>query len=167
MKISLVTIGSTGDVRPYMLLGKELKKRGHTVTIAAFASFQKMVTDAGLEFYPLSGDVVKLMSNIMKPSVKGINYLNEVEKALKEVAPMLLNDLTMSCQGADAIGPHRDHEQCHQCQIDVEDMDAAVVWNEVAFQCEIDGVRHHCHTGYPPEDTLPPGTLFYIPQVKI
>lgn len=103
MKISLVTIGSTGDVRPYMLLGKELKKRGHTVTIAAFASFQKMVTDAGLEFYPLSGDVVKLMSNIMKPSVKGINYLNEVEKALKEVAPMLLNDLTMSCQGADAM----------------------------------------------------------------
>ena len=103
MKISLVTIGSTGDVRPYMLLGKELKKRGHTVTIAAFASFEKMVRDAGLEFYPLSGDVVKLMSHIMGPSVKGFNYLNEVEKALKEVAEPLLHDLMMSCGDADAM----------------------------------------------------------------
>ena len=33
MRISMVAIGSTGDVRPYVLLGKELKKRGHEVTI--------------------------------------------------------------------------------------------------------------------------------------
>ena len=39
MKISMLCIGSTGDVRPYMLLGKELKKRGHTITVASFAPF--------------------------------------------------------------------------------------------------------------------------------
>ena len=103
MKISLVTIGSTGDVRPYILLGKELKKRGHTVTIGAFANFEKMARDAGLEFYPLSGDVVKLMANIMKPTTKGINFLTEVEKSLKDVAPVLLRDLMKACEGADAM----------------------------------------------------------------
>ena len=28
MKITMISVGSTGDVRPYILLGKELKKRG-------------------------------------------------------------------------------------------------------------------------------------------
>ena len=39
MKITMITLGSTGDVRPYMLLGRELHERGHEVTIAAFAPF--------------------------------------------------------------------------------------------------------------------------------
>lgn len=103
MKISLVTIGSTGDVRPYVLLGKELKRRGHEIKIGAFSMFEDMVRDAGLDFYPLSGDVVKLMGNIMKPGVNGINYLPQVEKALKEVAPVLLHDLMKACEGADAM----------------------------------------------------------------
>ena len=39
MHIHMVAIGSTGDVRPYVLLGKELRRRGHEVTIVAFANF--------------------------------------------------------------------------------------------------------------------------------
>ena len=39
MKIHMVSIGSTGDVRPYVLLGKELQRRGHEVTVVAFANF--------------------------------------------------------------------------------------------------------------------------------
>lgn len=103
MKITMISVGSTGDVRPYVLLGKELKKRGHEVTIAAFANFDKMVTGAGLGFYPLSGDVIKLMENIMKPSSKGAKYLVDVERALKDIAPVLLQDLMLSCEGAEAM----------------------------------------------------------------
>ena len=43
MRITLVTLGSTGDVRPYVLLGRELKKRGHDVTVATFSAFEEMV----------------------------------------------------------------------------------------------------------------------------
>ena len=103
MKITMISVGSTGDVRPYVLLGKELKKRGHEVTIAAFASFEKTVKGAELGFYPLSGDVIKLMENIMKPSSKGAKYLVDVERALKDIAPVLLRDLMLSCEGADAM----------------------------------------------------------------
>ena len=103
MKITMISVGSTGDVRPYILLGKELKKRGHEVTIAAFASFAKTVKEAELGFYPLSGDVIKLMENIMKPSSKGAKYLVDVEHALKDIAPVLLRDLMLSCEGADAM----------------------------------------------------------------
>lgn len=103
MKITMLAIGSTGDVRPYMLLGRELHARGHAVTIAAFPNFEKMIRDAGLNFYPLSGDVVKMMNNLMKPGATGVNFLPQVEKSLKDVAPLLLRDLMDSCANADAM----------------------------------------------------------------
>ena len=36
MRITMLSVGSTGDVRPYVLLGRELQARGHRVTISAF-----------------------------------------------------------------------------------------------------------------------------------
>ena len=53
VRITMFAIGSTGDVRPYCLLGRELKRRGQEITIAAFAPFEDMVTKAGLAFSPL------------------------------------------------------------------------------------------------------------------
>ena len=41
MRINMVSIGSTGDVRPYVLLGSELKRRGHEVTIVAFGNLNR------------------------------------------------------------------------------------------------------------------------------
>ncbi len=103
MKITMLTIGSTGDVRPYVLLGRELKARGHEITIATFAGFEQLIADNGLNYYPISGDVMKLMSNVMKPGVNGVAFLKEFEDAMKDVAPQLLNDLLHACDGADAM----------------------------------------------------------------
>lgn len=103
MRISMITIGSTGDVRPYILLGKELKRRGHDITIAAFEPFRRMIQEAGLGFFPLAGDVMEVMANIMKPGVQGVSFLTQVEKSLKDVAPALLRDLMRAGEGADAM----------------------------------------------------------------
>lgn len=103
MKITMLTIGSTGDVRPYVLLGKELKARGHEITIATFAGFEGLIAENGLSYYPISGDVMKLMNNVMKPGVNGVTFLKEFEDAMKDVAPVLLDDLLHACDGADAM----------------------------------------------------------------
>ena len=103
MKITMIAIGSTGDVRPYTLLGKELVGRGHQVTIAAFASFQQLVEQEGLNFYPLPGDVMNLMSHLMKPGTVGFNYLSQLERSLKDIAQPLLDAILASCQDAEAI----------------------------------------------------------------
>lgn len=103
MKITMIALGSTGDVRPYMLLGRELRRRGHDITIASFASFQSMVEDAGLRFQPLAGDVVAIMANLMKPGAKGVSYLWQVEKSIRDIAPAVLEDLTRACADADAM----------------------------------------------------------------
>ena len=75
MKITMITLGSTGDVRQYMLLGRELHERGHEVTIAAFAPFQGMIEEAGMSFYPISGDVVDMMGRLLQPDAVGVRYL--------------------------------------------------------------------------------------------
>ncbi len=103
MKITMISIGSTGDVRPYVLLGKELKRRGHEVTIAAFGPFEEGIRGAGLDFFPLAGDVVDLMSHLMKPGAVGMSYLKEAEAAISKVAPLLLRDLMKAAEGADAM----------------------------------------------------------------
>lgn len=103
MKITMIAIGSTGDVRPYIILGRELKKRGHQIKIAAFTPFEETVRSAGLDFFPVAGDVKDLMSHLMKPGAVGLSYLKEAEKAIQKVAPVLLRDLMRSGDGADAI----------------------------------------------------------------
>ena len=103
MRIHMVSIGSTGDVRPYVLLGSELKRRGHDVTIVAFDRFEDMAGKAGLGFYALPGDVMELMDRIMKPGVNGTRFLDQVEKALGKIAPALLQALLDDFQDADAM----------------------------------------------------------------
>ncbi len=103
MKITMIAIGSTGDVRPYMLLGQELHDRGHEVTIAAFAPFETMIQEAGLSFYPLSGDIVDLMGRLLQPDAVGVSYLKEFEKGIRDIAPVLLDDLLHCADGAEAL----------------------------------------------------------------
>ena len=103
MRITLYALGSTGDVRPMLLLGQSLRRRGHTVTLAAFAPFRKMAEDGGLGFYPVAGDVVSMMDHIMKPGTNGVGYLVELVRSLKQVAPVLLADLVSASEDADAM----------------------------------------------------------------
>jgi|GEM_PF-5614283 len=77
MRITMICIGSTGDVRPYLVLGRELKRRGHEVSICAFATFESAVRAEGLGFRPVSGDVKTFMANLMN-GANGVAFLKQV-----------------------------------------------------------------------------------------
>jgi rhamnosyltransferase subunit B len=53
MQILLFTIGSAGDVHPFVGLGMALRERGHRVKILTNPHFQPLVERVGLEFVPL------------------------------------------------------------------------------------------------------------------
>jgi sterol 3beta-glucosyltransferase len=55
-RITLVSVGSRGDVQPYVALGLALKARGNIVTIATEARLEPLVREFGLTFAPLVGD---------------------------------------------------------------------------------------------------------------
>jgi rhamnosyltransferase subunit B len=55
MRFLLAPIGSVGDVNPYLGIGRELVRRGHSVTVVTSRSFAPMVERAGLAFLALQG----------------------------------------------------------------------------------------------------------------
>lgn len=102
MRIAMVAIGSTGDVRPYILLGKEFLRRGHQVRLIAFAPFEK-VRQEGLDFLPLPGNLHVYMQKLMRPGNSAITFLPELDKALSGVKDALMDTILMGCSDADAV----------------------------------------------------------------
>jgi rhamnosyltransferase subunit B len=53
LHVLLPTMGSAGDVHPFIALGMELKARGHRVTILTNPIFQEIIEAQGLGFLPV------------------------------------------------------------------------------------------------------------------
>ena len=103
MRITMMAIGSTGDVRPFIILGKELTRRGHQVTIAAFSRFAVSVKENNLSFFPVNGDAEAFMESIMQPDTNGISYIPRFEKEIRQTVPSLIRDFEESCREAEAL----------------------------------------------------------------
>ena len=56
MKIALITIGSRGDVQPFVALGCGLQAAGHAVTVVTHRLFAALVKEHGLTFRSISGN---------------------------------------------------------------------------------------------------------------
>jgi UDP:flavonoid glycosyltransferase YjiC (YdhE family) len=52
--VILASLGTDGDVLPYVGLGRALRRRGHRATLVAAEDFRDMAAAAGLEFRPLA-----------------------------------------------------------------------------------------------------------------
>lgn len=50
MRFLMTPVGSSGDVHPYMGIGRRLRERGHTVVVMTAGKFEDVVVRAGLEF---------------------------------------------------------------------------------------------------------------------
>lgn len=76
-EILLCTIGSAGDVYPFIGIGQELKQRGYQVTLITSQYFEAQARDAGLEFFGL-GNVEDYQSIIQNPELwdpqKGLEF---------------------------------------------------------------------------------------------
>ena len=66
--ILLCTIGSAGDVFPFITLGQELKRRGYHVTLITSRFFMSHAHEAGLEFFGL-GSTEDYLSIIQDPDL--------------------------------------------------------------------------------------------------
>ncbi len=62
MHITILALGSTGDILPYTALGKGLLDTGHRVRFITFENFKSRIIDLGMDFYPIQGDPRALVS---------------------------------------------------------------------------------------------------------
>jgi hypothetical protein len=56
LQVLILTVGSRGDVQPFLSMAKELQAAGHRCRICTHAQFEAFVRGEGLEFYPMAGE---------------------------------------------------------------------------------------------------------------
>ncbi|MEM7335735.1 MAG: glycosyltransferase [Chloroflexota bacterium] len=63
MKLSIITIGSRGDVQPYVALGCGLQKAGFDVSIVTYEYYRQFIEAYGLKLKPLQGDPKEILGS--------------------------------------------------------------------------------------------------------
>lgn len=103
MKILILTIGSRGDVQPYVALGRGIQQRGHAVTLCTGELFQDMVTAHGLPFAPMDDEMIRLTDSPEGRQMVegGGNPL----KAINMVKPMIRHMMADIWQAAQSAQP--------------------------------------------------------------
>lgn len=99
----LLTIGSRGDVQPYIALGKGLIEEGHKVTIATHAEFKDWINKHGIGFKEVAGDPTELMSLMVTHGSMSLAFIKEASAKFKGWIVDLLRTSWEACQGADIL----------------------------------------------------------------
>ena len=109
MRITLATLGSFGDLHPFLAIGLGLKARGHDVTLASCPVYAQKVAVAGLRFAPLRPDAPspekasELAERVMDARTGTRAVMDEW------TMPVLRDtyaDLAAACDGADLLINH-------------------------------------------------------------
>lgn len=63
MKILLISIGTRGDMEPFLAIGKILKEKGHQVIYAFPEQFRNLAEDSNMEFTSLGAEYIKMIDS--------------------------------------------------------------------------------------------------------
>src|SRR5690349_2758304 len=63
MRILLLRLGTRGDVQPFVALGRELRGRGHDVSLCTCCGMAPFVEGHGLRYAHLNNDILDLANS--------------------------------------------------------------------------------------------------------
>ncbi|GJJ09558.1 hypothetical protein Clacol_003781 [Clathrus columnatus] len=103
LHFTFLTIGSRGDVQPYIALGKRLLQEGHRVRIATHGEFQSWIESYGIEFAFVGGDPAELMRICVENGMFTVSFLKESAAKFRGWIDDLLKTSWDACQGTDVL----------------------------------------------------------------
>lgn len=108
MKINILTVGSRGDVQPYLALGVGLQQAGHQVQLTTHETFKELIIRYGLDFFPIGGNPQAITQGetgqaMIEAGRNPITVLRGLTRALEPLMAECLAQSWQSCQDADAI----------------------------------------------------------------
>ncbi|KIW43655.1 uncharacterized protein PV06_04738 [Exophiala oligosperma] len=103
LKITCLTIGSRGDVQPYIALCKALLAEGHKPRIATHAEFGPWVLKHGIDFAPVEGDPAELMRICVENGMFTYSFLREASAKFRSWIDELLSSAWQACQDSDLL----------------------------------------------------------------
>jgi sterol 3beta-glucosyltransferase len=108
MHITILALGSRGDVQPYVLLGRGLQSAGHKVCCMTSEDFGPLVTEQGLDFYPIPGDAQAIVREAGANMLALLRGFGSLAKNYPPVIPdpvkrtdVIINQLPLALSGYD------------------------------------------------------------------
>jgi len=103
LRITCLTIGSRGDVQPYIALCKGLIAEGHRPKIVTHAEFEPWVREHGIDFAPVDGDPAELMRICVEYGMFTYSFLKEASHKFRGWIDDLLSSAWKACQDSDVL----------------------------------------------------------------
>jgi len=103
LTIVCLTIGSRGDVQPYIALCKELLKEGHKPRIATHAEFEPWVRKHGIDFAVVDGNPAELMRICVEHGMFTYGFMKEANAKFRGWLDDVCSSSWRACQGADVL----------------------------------------------------------------
>jgi MGT family glycosyltransferase len=108
-RIVLTTVGSFGDIHPYIAIGLELQSRGHKAIIATSPSYREKIEATGLGFHPIRPDIAPPEENL-ETIIKAMDVMKGGEFIIKELIVLHIRDtyedLREATRDADLLVTH-------------------------------------------------------------
>ena len=103
LTITCLTIGSRGDVQPYIALCKKLLAEGHRPRIATHQEFQPWIESHGIQYAHVGGDPAELMELCIQNGTFTWAFLKEANARMRGWLDELLATAWAACQGSDLL----------------------------------------------------------------
>jgi UDP:flavonoid glycosyltransferase YjiC (YdhE family) len=108
MRLTILALGSQGDVQPYIALGAALKDAGYDVRLATHINFEGLVRSHGLEFFLLEGNPREMIETeagqaLMETGPNIITHVRQLKSMANALIEQVLTGSLKACQGTDAI----------------------------------------------------------------
>jgi len=108
MNITMLAIGSRGDVQPLVALGLGLQSAGHVVQVATHTEFDNFVQSRGLPFFPLQMDSRECLASevgqdSMEEGTSPMRSLLDFARMVNTALEQLSIDTLAACQATDMI----------------------------------------------------------------
>ena len=109
MHLTIVALGSYGDVRPVVALGVGLTEAGYQVRVASFRTYTDFIQDHGLGFSPIEGDPQQTLQGQIgqgwqESGRNPIKFITTLRKLYSpESLKKALEDAVEACKGTDGV----------------------------------------------------------------
>lgn len=103
MKILIMTMGTRGDIQPFIALGQGLQAAGHTVAICTAEGFRALIEEYGIPYAHMNNELLTLIqAQEGQAAVEGSGGLVAL---LRKVRPILRRGLADEWQAAQQFQP--------------------------------------------------------------
>ncbi|MGW0838708.1 glycosyltransferase [Streptomyces sp. NPDC002787] len=106
--VAIFAAGSRGDLQPCLALGRGLNRQGDVVRVLASHRYQELITQAGLEFHPLSLDPAEIIASpegqeLLAGGRSATKFVRGMHRILEPLIARMLAEVQTGVAGADLI----------------------------------------------------------------